>query len=183
MRSRTLAEILHPKIRVLLQPFLHYNYPPEISWLEQMSIPHHIHREVLTHIRDQVFDVNLQIRHDPARVERICAHSLPAQSLGESNREQDIGRLCLAISSKVIILFTTAEAGIIKADAAAAMTRAGDVDDALIFSSEDERHDLVGEHEMAEMVRAELRLEPVLGRGVRTCHDGRIVDDYVDGGH
>ena len=77
---------------------------------------------------------------------------------------------------------THLEPNVIPANVAKAVATAADVDySGHIGGRKEFRHDEVREQEVADMVRAELRLETIDGLLVRHRHHGRVVDENVNG--
>ena len=72
------------------------------------------------------------------------------------------------------------EVRVVEVDVAEAVAGGGEVDDAGRRAGEQQRHEPVHEHEVAEVVRAELRLEPVGGRALGARHDPGVGDEHVE---
>ncbi len=100
---------------------------------------------------------------NPAGMNRRCAHAPTAMAPIELHREQDVGRLRAAVGGKGLVA-RLLEARVFQIDIREAVPGRGQVDQPP--AGAEQRGDAIHEHEVAEMIRAELALEAV-GRAGR----------------
>ena len=115
-----------------------------------------------------------RMRDDADQVERMLARAAV-----ELEREQHARELRLDIGHPRVVLLLALE--VVEADLPAAVRAARHRDDARARPREQRGEELGSQGEVAEVVRAELELEPVGGRAsLRDAHDPRVVDQHVD---
>ena len=118
-------------------------------------------------------------RHDHARVHRVGVQPLVGVAAVELEGEERVGRLRLPVGGPVEVLGVL-EVGVVPQDRRLEVAGRRQAHDARRRGGEQRRQDEVGEEEVAEVVGAELHLEPVGGARERARHHAGVVDEQVD---
>ena len=120
-----------------------------------------------------------ELGDDPTGVHRGCPDAAPAQPAVQLHREQGVGRLRPPVCNPLVV-GALLETGIIQAHITEAVPGRGQHDHTRRLPVDHERRQPIHQHEVAEVVGAELHLEAVAGGGLGARHDPGVGDQHVD---
>ena len=133
------------------------------------------HQRVAHLLRHMAAEIGL----DPARMHRIGVDAHDGIALLDPDREQHVGGLGLAIAAPRII-GAVLVIGVFEVDRAHVVPPARQIDDALARALLDQGQEFGGEGKVAQMIGAELALEPVGGVLEGRGHHPGVVDEQID---
>src|SRR5712664_3769725 len=140
-------------------------------------------RKPLIHLLDHLLDVDgvqmaVQLRLDASWMYRRGAYAIPSMTPVESNGEEDIRSLGPAVGNERFI-GRPHKVGIFKVDVGEAVPGRREIDQTPSFA--DKWLYTVDEHEVPQMIGAELHFKAVRRMTKRRGHHSCISDDHVEG--
>src|SRR5208282_926874 len=114
---------------------------------------------------------------DAARMQRRCTNPAPLEPVIQRYRVQYICGLGSPICGKWLIL-SALEIRIVDVHIADLVSRRRERGDAAAWF--EQRHELVDEHEMSQVIRTELSFEAVFRLAPRTSHHPRIRNNHIE---
>src|SRR3989449_8071393 len=122
--------------------------------------------------------VSAEFGQEAARMQGIGVHAASPEALLEADREENVGRLRLAVGEPLVVR-SALELDVIEDDPRHVMAARADGNHAARRGPAQSRREQTGHQEVADVVRADLQLEAVrrLRRWAR--HDAGIVDEDV----
>jgi hypothetical protein len=140
-------------------------------------------RKLLIHLLDRLLDVDgvqmaIQLRLNASWMYRRSAYAIPSMTPVESNGEEDIRSLGPAVGNERFI-GRPHKVGIFKVDVGEAVPGRREIDQTPSLA--DKWRDTVDEHEVPQMIGAELHFKAVRRMEKRRGHHSCVSDDHVEG--
>src|SRR5260370_35677535 len=114
---------------------------------------------------------------DTSRMDGGGANPAAAMARVERNRKKDVGCFRAAVGNPWVVR-SALEVGVLKIDVGEAVPRGCEIDQP--SSWPEKRRNPVHEDEVAEVIRAELRLESIFGMTEWCRHDTSIGNDHIE---